>query len=124
VEKVIKEMRDKKATGDDGVPVEALKLLGDDGLNLLTQLISNIYESGEWPKDFNEAIMVLLKKKLKARKCTDHRTMSLTAHAAKVVASVIRRRSEKKIEDVLGENQFGFRKGKGTKGAIGILRII
>jgi hypothetical protein len=42
---------------------------------------------------------------------------------AKVVASVIRR-SEKKIEDVLGENQFGFRKGKGTRDAIGMLRII
>jgi hypothetical protein len=35
-EKAIKEMRDKKVTGDDDVPVEALKLLGDDGLNLLT----------------------------------------------------------------------------------------
>jgi hypothetical protein len=42
VEKAIKELRDKKATGDDIVPVEALKLLGDDGLNLLTQLINNI----------------------------------------------------------------------------------
>jgi hypothetical protein len=38
-EKAIKEMRDKKATGDDYVPVEALRLLGDDGLNLMTQLI-------------------------------------------------------------------------------------
>jgi hypothetical protein len=49
VEKAIKEMRDKKATGDDDVPVEALKLLGDDDLNLLIQLINNIYmkvESG------------------------------------------------------------------------------
>jgi hypothetical protein len=45
VEKV-KEMRDKKATGNDNVPVEALKLMGDDGLNLVTQLISDIYESG------------------------------------------------------------------------------
>jgi hypothetical protein len=59
VEKVIKEMRDKKATGDD-VPVEALKLLGDDGLSFLTQLINNIYESGEWPKDFTEVTMVAL----------------------------------------------------------------
>jgi hypothetical protein len=41
----------------------------------------------------------------------------------KVVASVIRR-SEKKIEDVLGEDQFGFRKGKETRDAIGMLRII
>jgi retron-type reverse transcriptase len=44
--------------------------------------------------------------------------------AAKVVASVIRRRSEKKIEDVLGEDQFGFRKGKGTRDAVGMLRIM
>ena len=35
-----------------------------------------------------------------------------------------RRRTEKKIEDVLGEDQFGFRRGKGTRDAIGMLRII
>jgi hypothetical protein len=29
-----------------------------------------------------------------------------------------------KIEDVLGEDQFGFRRGKGTRDAVGILRII
>jgi hypothetical protein len=67
-------MRDKKGTGDDDVPVEALKLLGDDGLNLLKQLINNIYESGEWPKDFTEVTIVILKKKPEARTCTDHRT--------------------------------------------------
>jgi hypothetical protein len=123
VEKVIKEMRDKKATGDDDVPVKALKLLGDDGLNLLTQVINNIYDSEEWPKDFTEVTMAALKKS-KARKCTDHRTISLIAHVVNVVASVIRRRSEKKIENVLGEDQFGFRKGKGTRDAIGMLTII
>jgi hypothetical protein len=42
VEKEIKKMRDKKAADDDDVPVEVLKLLGDDGLNLMTQLINNI----------------------------------------------------------------------------------
>jgi hypothetical protein len=123
VEKAIKEMRDKKFTGDDDVPVEAVRLLVDDGLNLLTQSINNIDESGEWPKDFTEVTMVALKKP-KARKCIDHRTISLTAHAAKVVASIIRRRSEKKIEGVVGEDQFGFRRGKGTRDATGMLRII
>jgi hypothetical protein len=43
-------------------------LLGDDGLNILTQLISHVYESGEWPKDLTEVIMVALNKKQKARK--------------------------------------------------------
>jgi hypothetical protein len=36
---------------------------------------------------------------------------------------VLRRRIEKKLEDVLGEDQFGFRKGKGTRDAIGMLTI-
>jgi hypothetical protein len=62
-----------------------------------------IYESGKWPKDFTEVTMVALKKRPKARKCIDHHRISLIPHAAKVVASVIRRRSEKKIEDALGK---------------------
>jgi len=36
----------------------------------------------------------------------------LSAHTAKIVAKILRRRFEKKIEDVLGEDQFGFRRGK------------
>jgi hypothetical protein len=49
VEKAIKEMN-KKAAGDD-VPVGAQKSLGEDGLNLMTQLINNMYKSAEWTKD-------------------------------------------------------------------------
>jgi hypothetical protein len=36
VEKSIKEMSDKKATGDNDVPGDVLKLLGEDGLKLMT----------------------------------------------------------------------------------------
>jgi hypothetical protein len=52
VEKAIKEIRDKKATGDDDVPGDVLKLLGEDGLRLVTQLINSIYVTGEWSRDF------------------------------------------------------------------------
>jgi hypothetical protein len=34
------------------------------------------------------------------------------AYTAKVVARILRRRIERKIENVLGENQFGFRRRK------------
>jgi len=47
VEKAIKEMRNRKATGDDDVPGDVLKLLGEGGLKILTDLINTIYESGE-----------------------------------------------------------------------------
>jgi hypothetical protein len=48
VEKVIKEMRNKKATGDDDVPGDVLKLLGEGGLK---KLINAMYETAEWLKD-------------------------------------------------------------------------
>jgi hypothetical protein len=52
VEKAVKETRDKKATGDDVVPGDVLKLLGEDGLRKMTQQINSMYDTGEWPKDF------------------------------------------------------------------------
>jgi hypothetical protein len=76
VEKAIKEMRDKKATGDDDVPGDVLKLLGEDGLRLMTQMINSMYVTGGWPRDFIEVTMIALKKKPKATKCSDHRTCS------------------------------------------------
>jgi len=90
----------------------------------MTKLINTIYENGEWPKDFTEVTMIALKKKPQATKCSDHRTISLITHTVKIVAKILRRRIGKKIEDVLGEDQFGFRRGKGTRDAIGMLRII
>jgi hypothetical protein len=61
VGKAIKEMRNKKATGDDDVPGDVLKLLGEDGLKIMTKLINTIYETGEWAKGFTEVTMIALK---------------------------------------------------------------
>jgi len=68
------------------------------------------YETVEWPKDFREVTMIALKKKTQTTKCSDHRTISLIAHTAKIIANILRRRIERKIEAVLGEDQFGFRR--------------
>jgi len=51
-------------------------------------------------------------------------TVFLMSHTAKIIAKIIRRRIERKIEAVLGEDHFGFRRGKGTRDAIGMMRII
>ena len=124
MEKAIQEMRNRKATGDRDVPGDVLTLLEEKGLEVLTELINTIYETAVWPKDFTEVTMIVLKKKPQATKCSNYCTISLTAHTAKIVARIFRRRIERKIEDVLGENQFGFRRGKGTRDAIGMMRII
>jgi len=74
VEKSIKKLRNKKATRDNNVPEEVLKLLGEGGLKITTKLMNAICETGEWPKDFSEVTMIALKKDPQATKHTDHRT--------------------------------------------------
>ena len=54
VGRAIKEMRNKKATGDVDVRGEVLKLLREVDLKIMKKLINTIYETGEWPKDFTE----------------------------------------------------------------------
>jgi len=64
--------------------------------------------------------MIFLKNKPETAKFCDHLTFSLIAHAAKIVERILCRR----IEGVLGELQFGFIESKGTRFAIGMMRII
>jgi len=47
VEKAIKKLRNKKATGDDDVPGDVRKLLGEGGLKIMKKLMNTICETGE-----------------------------------------------------------------------------
>jgi len=124
VEKAIKETRNKKSTRDDDVLGDVFKLSGEGGLKIMKKLFNTIFEIAEWPKDFTEFTTIALQKKPQATKCSDHRTINLIAYTAKIVAKILRRRIDEKIENVLGEDQFGFVRGKGTRAAIVMLRII
>ena len=52
-----------------------LRLVGEDGLRIMTQLINNIHESGDWPKDFTEVSVIALKKP-SITKCSNYDTYS------------------------------------------------
>ena len=97
VVKAIKGMRRKKATGDDNILVDWLKWLGDRGLKIITALVNKIYMSGDWQKDFLDVTMIALPKKNQAKKCSDHRTISLISHTGKIVARILSKWLESKI---------------------------
>jgi hypothetical protein len=63
-------------------------------------------------------------KNIKVTKCSDQCTISLNTHTAKIVVRVLRKRIAMKTEDVLAKDLFGYRRGKGTRDANGMLRII
>ena len=124
VEQSITKKRSKKARrNDDDVRGDVLKLLGEDNLKIMTQLINNMHETGQQPKEFIEVTMMALKRKPEPIKQNNYCTVSLIAYTAKMVARILRRRTERKIEDVLGGDYFGFG-GAESRFAIGMLRII
>jgi hypothetical protein len=66
----------------------------------MTKLIINIHVIGQGPSGFVEVTVVALKRKPKATKCSEHHTISLITHTAKIVR-ILRRRIERETEDVL-----------------------
>jgi len=69
----------------------------------------------------SKTIMVPLRKKPNATTCKYYRTINLLMHASKIVERVLTKRIKFRAEtdDCIGEDQYGFRKGKGTRNAIG-----
>ena len=80
----------------------------------VTQMISNVQYTGEWPRDVTELSMNVLQKKPTAT--------ATIPQSAEIAARILRRITERKLEDVLGD-RFGLRKGKRTAGATRMLRI-
>ena len=124
IDEAIKHMKNKKAEGVDKIPAEFLKALDGRARKELVDLCTRMYEDGEWPEDFRKSIVIPIKKKRNAIECQDFRTISLISHAAKIMLRILTRRLEGKANEYIGRNQFGFRRGCGTREAIGVLRTL
>ena len=60
----IGEIKNNKAEGIDNIPIEMLKTFGEKTMKELVQLCKEIYNTGVWPEDFLQTVMVPLKKML------------------------------------------------------------
>ena len=102
VAKAIRQLKVGKATGDDGIPAELVKGLSADGIEGITKLCQEMYETGTWPEDFTRVRMKPIPKKAGTQKCGEYRTLSLISHTSKVMLNILKDRLEKKIEPCIG----------------------
>ncbi|KAI5741951.1 hypothetical protein M8J77_001464 [Diaphorina citri] len=123
-DRALNALKGKKACGKDQIPAELIKHLDEEMRNLMFLFIKEVYESGNVPQDFQESDMVIIPKKTKSRKCEDFRTLSILSHTSKILTGIVKKRIERKIEQNLHDDQFGFRHGKGTREAILSLRLL
>ena len=124
VEKAVKGMRWRRAEGSDGVVVEMVEAAGDFAIEKITELANQIYDTGDIPERMKESEFIVIPKKEGTVECGKHRTISIMSQIAKIVLRVIDERLKRNIEETVDRAQFGFRKGKGTRDAIFVLRTI
>lgn len=113
-----------KALGPDQIPAEMLKLVEEENLVPITELFNTIYSTGIIPTDWLSSKFITLPKKPNAKQCSDHRTISLMSHTLKIFLKIIHNRIRKKLEDELGDTQFGFRDALGTREALFAFNVL
>ncbi|GFR59542.1 hypothetical protein ElyMa_001797200 [Elysia marginata] len=62
VRAAIRKMKAGKATGPDGVAVEMIEALEEYGVEKLTSLLNEIYDTGEIPADVSRSVFIALPK--------------------------------------------------------------
>ena len=116
VKKAVNEAKRNKASGLDGIPVDVLK--NDSAISFLHILFNVCFEKGVIPSDGGKGIINPIPKSSTTdpRDPLSYRSITLTSVLYKIYCSVLNKRLSKWVEanDILVEEQNGFRKGRST----------
>ena len=126
VNETIAKIKINKATGDDGMEIEAVKY-GGERVRKEVWKICNKFWSGEgWPKGWRTGLVDPLMKKGEGVKEEEYRGITLIPVGYKIYAEVVRRRLEEQREEKesIPHNQTGFRNGMGTMDNIHTLNYV
>ena len=121
---VIKSFKKGKSPGNDEVTIEMILASGEFGMRKIAELARRIYETGYIPKEMYKSIFIAIPKKPGAVECNLFRTISLMSQITKIILKVILNRIKQKLKPEISEEQYGFVKGKGTRNAIFIIRML
>ena len=85
----LKSITAKKASGDDGIPVELFQILKDDAVKVLHSMCQQIWKTQRWPQDWKRPVFIPVPKKGKAKECTKYHTIALMSHGSKLMYKIL-----------------------------------
>jgi hypothetical protein len=105
-------MKNRKATGPDGINTELFKYGGEHLNNTLLNFINTrkYWRFARIPRTWYEAHVISLFKKGKQNLCCNYRGISLLNTGYKLYTKILNTRLQTITEEILLENQSGFRK--------------
>ena len=91
--------------------------------DILISICNNIWKTGKWPTTWTQSLVITLTKKGTLQLCQNYRTISLISRPSKDTLKVILNRHQPQAEEIIAEEQAGFRAGRNTTEQIFNLRI-
>lgn len=122
VEFIVNGLEDNKATGLDRIPTKIVKLLFKTQKEWFVELMNICLKNGVFPNTWKKARIVLIPKNGKdPSQPSSYRPISLLSIWGKVLDKLITTRLVHFIElnNILSNNQYGFRKRRSTSDALG-----
>jgi len=113
-----------KPPGTDNINAELLQAAGPRMTKRIQELILNIWRSEKMPNEWNKSIICPIYKKGEKTECSNYRGISLLNTVYKILATAINNRSKTFAEDLVSQEQNGFRRNRSTADNILIMRQI
>lgn len=124
IQTAIQKLKSGKSPGKDNLSAEFFRAGGTQMIQTMHRLILMIWNKEEIPKEWNSSVICPIHKKGDKMKCENHRGISLLNVAYKIFTSVLRAKIEPFAENILGEYQAGFRRGRSTVDQIHVVRQV
>jgi len=112
VKKAIRNLKNYKAAGTDGMHSELIKYRGDKLLNRMYELVRQIWEEERIPERWRETIIFLIHKRGDRNRCENYRGIAVGNAAYKIFLNIILGKIKPYIEKVMGDYQNGYRDGR------------
>ena len=93
-------------------------------IDMLLIICNKVWQARQWPTPWTQSLIITLPKKGNLKLCQNYRAISLISHPNKVMLRIFLNRLKPQAEEIIKEEQAGFRVGRTTTEQIFNLRIL
>ena len=124
VEVAVASLKKGKSPGVDNISAEFVQAGGETMIDVLTEICNRIWSTREWPTPWTQSLIIILPKKGNLQLCQNYRTIRPISHSSKVMLKIILNRLKPQAEEIIAEEQTGFRAERSITEQIFNLKIL
>jgi hypothetical protein len=124
MQEIINNLKRMKTPRTDNINAELLQAASPQMTQRIQDFIPNMWRSERMPNEWNKSIISPVYKKGEKSECSNYRGISLLNKAYKILATVINNRLTTYAEDLLSQEQNGFKRNRSTTDNIFKMRKI